>query len=46
MSPDSAQAFSGGTLRARSFAEKYSWDASADQMETFLARVVAGSALG
>ncbi len=31
---------------ARSFAEQYSWDASADQMEAFLSRVVAGSALG
>lgn len=32
--------------RARSFAEQYSWDASADQMEAFLGRVVAASALG
>jgi glycosyltransferase involved in cell wall biosynthesis len=31
---------------ARSFAEQYSWGASADQMEAFLSRVVAGSALG
>jgi glycosyltransferase involved in cell wall biosynthesis len=32
--------------QARSFAEQYSWDASADQMEAFLRRVVAASALG
>ena len=31
---------------ARRFAEQYSWEASADQMERFLHRVVAGSALG
>jgi glycosyltransferase involved in cell wall biosynthesis len=32
--------------QARSFAEGFSWDESADRVEAFLHRVVAGSALG